>query len=549
MCDHKKENKERKGTRLEEGMAHRHDHETWTRRSFLNTLGVGGAFAMMLGNLPINAMASTPLQAALSASNTDRSLVLIRLKGGNDGLNTMVPLYDYSTYSSYRPTLAIPQNDLINLSNEIGMPNFMSGMEGLWQNGHMKVLHNVGYEGQNLSHFSSSDIWASAKFPDGLTSGTGIFGRFFDHEYPDYLVNPPAVPPAVHIGNSNNLLFTGASTQIGVSVNNPDQLYQIAQTGALYDVEDVPDCYYGEQLAFTRTIANTTFIYAGVIKDAFDAASNAVDYGQVTFDYGNIAEQLSIVARLIKGNLGAKVYLVEINGFDTHEGQAEWHPALMQAVSESVNLFFQDLAADSMDGNVLAMTISEFGRRIEENGSFGTDHGAAAPLLMFSGAMDGNGFVGNAPDLSDLDYIGNMNYQTDFRSVYATVLEQWLCVDPYVVDMVMDDSYARINGLLPGCEIVSTNDPDAFHFMHQARYAENGMIQVYYQLPVAGKVSVELYNMDGRLIQHLKNGVQETAGAQQVNFNPKANGLPTGNYIYRIEFRGKAYSGKIGVFN
>jgi len=547
MCD-KHHKPTRKGISLKEGKAHKEDHQNWSRRSFLSTIGVGGGLSMMLGNIPLSAMAPNPLQAALSGAETDKVLVIIRLKGGNDGLNTIIPLYDYSYYQNQRPTLAIPQNEIIPLTNEIGIPNFMSDLNSMWNDGHMKVLHSVGYEDQNLSHFLSSDIWASGT-TEVQANKTGVFGRFFENLYPDYLVNPPDVPPAIHIGYGNNTILKGESAQVGLSVNNLGQFYEIAQTGSVYNVTDVPDCYYGEQLAFTRSISNSTYTYSEVIKDAYLASTSDVDYGSVTYSNRNLNQQLAIVARLIKGNLGTRVYLVEMDGFDTHEGQAEWHPQLMQTLSESVKLFFEDLAFTNQEDKVLGMTISEFGRRIEENGSLGTDHGSAAPILLFSGALQSNGFIGEQPNMQNTDYIGNLEFGTDFRSVYSTVLEDWLCVDPLVIDTVMDNSYARIDDMLPGCsQVVDVPTIGNEPFFHKAHYGANGEIQIRYNLPAAGKVTIELYNIGGQKIKDLKNA-QETGGQQMLSFNPQKEHFPIGNYVYRILYRGQAHSGKVQFFN
>jgi len=543
----RKENKNREGISLENKQAHSCDHETHTRRSFLHTLGMGGAASFMLGSIPLNIMGASPLQASLSMIEADRVLILVRLKGGNDGLNTFIPLTDYGTYTAARPSIAIPQSEILNLSSEIGIPNYMSSALNLWNDGKMKIVQGVGYEDQNLSHFTSSDVWASAKNPEDYPYSTGWMGRFFDNEYPDYLLNPPAVPPAIQIGARNSLMFQSANTNMGMSVVNPTELYEIAQTGSLYDAEAVPECYYGEQLAFTRTVANTTFLYADIIKEAFEGATNDVDYNipEMNFDPG-FANQLAVVARLIKGNLGTNIYMVEIDGFDTHEGQANEHPQLLQEVSKGMELLFQDLETTGHDTKTLAMTISEFGRRVEENGSLGTDHGASAPMMLFSGALTENGIIGENVDFSSANSAGNIPYQTDFRSVYATVLENWLCVDPSLVDSVLLESYQRIDGLTPDCISTGYNYTESYKLMHQARYGQSE-IAIYYQLPTAGSVTVELYDINGRKLFDIYKG-NDTAGSYQKSFNPKAKQLPLGNYVYRITFKNRPYSGKVSIF-
>ncbi len=539
MCNHK-----RKGSDLSDQQAHQNDHKSWSRRSFLSTLGVGAGMSMVLGKMPISAIGASPLQAALAGSETDRVLVILRLKGGNDGLNTIVPLYDYDNYQSQRPTLAIPTNEIINLSDEIGMPNFMSGLNDLWNDGNMKVLHSVGYPNQNLSHFTSSDIWASAE--EGQL--TGWLGRFFENEYPDFLVNPPSIPPAIQIGNASNLMFKGSAAEMGLTINNTDILEAIIENGALHDVLDVPDCYFGEQLAFARSIANTTFIYAETIKDAYDASTTNANYfpNLANNDLQRLGTQLSIVARLIKGNLGTKIYMVELGGFDTHEGQAEYHPSLMEAVAEAVNAFYIDLAAGDQSQNVLTMTVSEFGRRIEENGSLGTDHGASAPLFFFGGelANSDSNFIGEVPDLNNPDEEGNLQFDTDFRNIYATVLENWLCIDPETVDAVMGQSHDRLDDLVVACGVSTgtySNFSSQHPLTHQALYNKDGSIMIDYQLPQSANVKVEIYSLLGRFITTLHDGPQ-ASGRHQIPFRP--NRLMRGHYVYRIVVNQHAYSNK-----
>jgi uncharacterized protein (DUF1501 family) len=559
MCDHHKKNnkdftpKKRNGSALSDGKAHGNDHKKWSRRSFLSALGLTGGMGMLLGKIPLTAMGASPLQAALASSDNDRILVLIRLKGGNDGLNTIVPLYNYDTYNMYRPDIALPTSQLINLGDEQAMPNFMQSLQPAWNDGYMKVVNGVGYPGQNLSHFGSSDIWSSASGNDPIGT-TGWLGRFFDTEYPDFLTSPPAIPPAVQIGNSSSMVFKGNIADMGLSVANPNELYEIAQTGALYDVTAVPDCYYGEQLAFARTVANSTFIYAETINNAYEAASNGVDYATgISNQRGYyLANQMAIVARLIKGDLGTKIYMVELGGFDTHEGQENLHPILMESVAASVRNFFADLAIDGLGSKVLAMTVSEFGRRIEQNGSLGTDHGAAAPVMLFGGELDSSseGFIGTPPDLNNPDEQGNLQFGIDFRQIYATVLEHWLCIDPSTVDAIMGESFNRLANLVVACGAttgVYSNHAAAYlPIEHRALYTGGRGVVIDYKLPESARVKVAVYNMLGQPVATLFEGNQ-TAGHYQYNFTSPNRYLPMGQYVYRIEVNDRAYSNTIAA--
>ncbi|MFT6689085.1 MAG: hypothetical protein ACJAX7_002117, partial [Saprospiraceae bacterium] len=249
----------------EEKKIHDHEHTQWNRRSFIQALGLAGGGSMLLGGTAISATSPSPLAVALAENENDNILVIIRLEGGNDGLNTIVPIYDYDTYANLRPTIKHQQNDLINLNGDFGIPNYMSELEAVWGDGSMKVVHGVGYPDQNLSHFRSTDIWASTA--DNYEEPTGWWGRYFEDLYPDYIINPPEIPPAVQIGSIGNLIFKGNNSNYAFSVVNPEQLQNVAENGTLHDVLDIPDCVYGDKLLFMRTTANTTFTYSGVIND------------------------------------------------------------------------------------------------------------------------------------------------------------------------------------------------------------------------------------------------------------------------------------------
>lgn len=515
---------------------HDEEHSTWNRRSFLQALGLVGGGTMMLGGTNLSASAPTKLTAALAATEeNDRILVLVRLKGGNDGLNTIVPLYDYDFYANKRPTIRHQESDLYQLSPDIGIPPSLQELQSMWGDGAMKVIHGVGYNNQDLSHFRSSDIWASGV--SDQIENTGIFGRYFEDLYPDYLVNPPEVPAAIQIGSQSNLLMDGINTSYGFSVVNPGQLEQIAETGVLHDVLDVPDCTYGEQLEFMRAIKNTTVTYAGVIHEAYDASANTAEYTE-----DRLGTQLSLVARMIKGGLNTKVYLVTLGGFDTHALQEDSHDFLMNEIATNMKSFYQDLEDTGMQDRVLSMTFSEFGRRIEENGSQGTDHGAANPIMLFGPALEGNGFVGEHPDMQNPDDFGNLAFGIDFRSVYKTVLQDWLCVDDTVINEVFyGDTYETLD-LGFACEALSTPDFALGNkFKHMATY-QNKQTFIEFTMPSSAKVTVSLYNLLGQEVGTLANDFM-FEGPKKINVKQVLNKfLFTGQYFYRITFGGQSYS-------
>ena len=533
MCDTNNNNQN-----MSKSDIHDQEHKKWNRRSFLQALGLVGGGTMMLGGAPLTASSPSPLASALSMAETDRILILIRLKGGNDGLNTIVPIYDYDNYANLRPTIKINQTDLYNLSPDIGLPNFMSDLQSMWGNGAMKVVHGVGYNDQSLSHFRSSDVWASTE--EQQVVNTGWFGRHFESIYPDYLVNPPAIPAAIQIGSIGNLIFDGDNNNYAFSVSNPNQLENIAQSGTLHDMTNLPPCTYGEQLQFMRGTTNTTFTYAETIHNAYENSTNSITYLDE-----QLGRQLAIVARMIKGNLGTKVYMVTLDGFDTHAEQVGQHDVLMNDLANSVKLFFDDLATTGHDQDVLAMTISEFGRRPDENGSNGTDHGAAAPMMLFGPGLEGNGFIGNHPSLTNLDQNGNLVYNVDFKEIYATVMQEWLCLEPNVVNQaLLGGNYNTIDlGFI--CSALNTDEFDTAEvFTHFAMYDDNQTI-IKFKNPLTQHTVVKLYDILGREVATLKNELL-FAGEHIINVKTEAKTrLYTGQYIYRISIGNENYSKSI----
>ncbi len=530
----------KKNTSKDEKNIHDKEHSTWNRRSFIQALGLAGAGGIMLGHASITASKASPLSVALAASENENILVIIRLKGGNDGLNTIVPIYDYATYANLRPNIRHQQSNLINLNADFAIPNYMSGLESVWGDGKMKVIHGVGYPQQNLSHFRSAAIWASTD--DINVEPTGWWGRYYEDLYPDYLINPPEIPPAVQIGSIGDLIFEGNDSNYAFSVANTEQLANVAQNGVQHDVTNLPDCVYGDKLLFMRATTNTTIRYSSVINDAYMASSNSSSYSDEA-----LAKQLAIVARLIKGNLGTKVYMVTLDGFDTHANQVDDQRALLEDLSDSIKNFYDDLAATGMDDKVLTMTISEFGRRPYENGSNGTDHGAASPVMLFGAGLDGNGFVGNHPNLTEWDADGNLIPTSDFRDIYSTVLTEWFCLDPSVVsNILLNQTYQTLDMGIT-CQFLSNTDfSDTTRFVHIPIY-QNDRTLIEINMPNTANVDIRLYDLMGREVGSLENKILYP-GKYSIDVKEKIKTrLSYGQYIYRISTGGQFYSKSIQI--
>ena len=516
---------------------HDKEHAIWNRRSFLQALGLAGTGSMVLGRIPVSAATITPLSVALANSENEKILIIVRLKGGNDGLNTVIPNYDYDSYANLRPTLKIKQNQSFALTNDFRMPNYMSPLETFWGNGKMKVVHGVGYPNQSLSHFSSADIWSSAG-DNGEDIQTGVFGRYFEDLHPDYLLNPPKNPPAIQIGSLSNSMFIGEQTGYAFSVANIEQLAKIAENGTAYDMLSLPPCTYGNQLGFMRSVNNSTYNYASVINQAYLNASNDVSYVK-----NNISKQLALVSRLIKGNLGTKIYMVTLDGFDTHADQPDRHQKLMTNLTQAIANLYDDLAVQNKDSEVLTMTISEFGRRPRENASNGTDHGAASTMLLFGEGLNGNGFVGNHPDLSNLNNRGNLEFTTDFRDIYASILENWLCIEPTIVENTLLNNFNRANlGLV--CTAFGNDDLNLSENLKHYPIYNDDTVFVEFILLRAMLVEIHLINTLGQKLGIIHKE-RHVAGTYRIRVNPHFKRFTPGHYIYRILAEGNSYSKSI----
>lgn len=538
MCNHK--HPQRPGTDLSNSEAHSADHKSWNRRNFLQTIGLAGATGFSMSGLPLTSLFSAPLANALDGES-NRKLVLIRLKGGNDGLNTFIPLYAFDSYREARPTLAHDANSLINLTDNFAMPSAMQALTNMWDAGKMRVVNSVGYPNHNLSHFTGADIMASGSSDPG-TNTDGWLARYYTDQNPDYIENPGTFPPAIKIGGPSSILFNDAdSVDISANFASAEQLNDLAQTGTVFNNQLAPDdCYYGEQVLFLRTIANAASIYSNAIFEAYNNAITEAEYGS------SLGDQLKLVARLIKGGLPTQFYLVTLDGFDTHVSQntAGDHLGLLTDLSMAVNAFYEDLANGGVDGDVLSMTYSEFGRRVEENGFSGTDHGTALPIMFFGPALEGAGFHGLAPDLSDLDETGNLRFGTDFRAIYATILQEWLCLAPDVVDEILGGSYQRLTDIGISCNVTSIIEPVQHRKpLHRLATLGNGQYQILLELPQAGRIKIELLTIAGQQIQVVADRYFHK-GSYRIPFSLSHLHVELSPMVYVIHGIGKRQLGK-----
>ena len=512
---------------LEHGAAHDDDHDAWTRRDFLVRSGLAAAGASVLFGAPpaqaaaVGAHRQPGLVGRLAALETDRVLVLVQLQGGNDGLNTIVPVRN-DLYYNARPAIALPRSQTLALGGDYGMHPALAPLERMWGDGHMGVVHSVGYPDQSLSHFEGIDVWASGREDDGRTGWTA--------EAVARLGVDKASPPSVQVGASYPLLLRGPDDQGGMTLTDPGMLDRIVSTGELYATGALPETPYGRALDHVRRTANDADTYAGAMRTAADGVRNATEYPDTTF-----GRSLAAVARLVKGRLDTRVFLVRLGSFDTHAGQLDRHRELLDVLGRSLAAFYADLGDSGDADRTLTMTFSEFGRRVAQNGSAGTDHGAAAPVFLFGPAVQG-GFHGAGPDLAGVDRQGNLPVSTDFRSVYRTVLSSWLGLGADAATAILGGDYAPLD-LLAG-RATSAEGPLAgagVELMPPAPNPVRGRAQVAFTAGAGGRAELELFDTTGRLVTTLASGA--VGPGRQVT-PVDASGLAAGVYVLRLRAEG-----------
>ena len=394
------------------------------RRQFLRRAGILSATPLLFKGLSLKAFARPGATSALR--DTDRVLVIIQLEGGNDGLNTLIPVDDDNYYTA-RPNLMIPKVDALALNGEplMRLHPSMPGMQSMFNDGYLAPVQNIGYERSTMSHFTGTEIWntASGILPKDIQT-TGWVGRYLHQEFPDYPDILPDDPPAIEISPATSSVFTVVGASIGMSLTDPTEFYDLVNGGPGIDPETAPDTLAGREWNYIDAINRQSQSFSQSIKRAADRAANSVTYPSDNA----LAAALAIVARLVAGGLTTRVYKVSLGGFDTHFGQLAQHAKLLGMVSGAVKAFHDDLLALGVADRVVGMTYSEFGRRIKDN-STGSDHGTAAPHFVFGSMINGGRTYGGNPDLANPDANGNLPYTVGFPCYYASVIAPLFSLD------------------------------------------------------------------------------------------------------------------------
>jgi uncharacterized protein (DUF1501 family) len=439
------------------------------RRKFIKQLSLA-AVPITLGGIPIKLMAENSLTRMAEQSTNDRVIVILQLHGGNDGLNTIIPVEAYDLYYRWRANIAIPAKNsvrkMIPLDStlpkeaQVGLHPDMIAMKDLYDRGRMTVVQGVSYKNNNGSHFRGRDIsFMGGGFDDYFSSGW--VGRYLQQEfapktYPNDFPNPEMKDPlAIEMGSDVSLIFhQDGNIPTSISLNDPQSFAKLVEelegfTDQGIDPRGKPptaleNSPYGKELNWILGLEDKSEDYAERLYDVYKAASaSSVTYPErYPFNApkgsmrNGLTPQLQLIARLLDGGgpgLGVKtkVFLVKMGGFDTHAEQVEsydptmgQHAALMYHIASAMKAFQEDLKARGLEDRVLTVTTSEFGRRVRANGSYGTDHGTGAPVMIFGKGVQ-PGVVGVVPDLNKQ----NVEMQYDYRQVYANLLRDWMLVD------------------------------------------------------------------------------------------------------------------------
>ena len=404
----------------------------------------------LIPGISLRAMTSSFLRPMRDEAS-DHVLVLIQLNGGNDGLNTVIPLQYYDAYHNARANIAIPEDKVLRLEgfDGTGLHPAMPELQQLFNAGRLTIVQGVSYPQPNFSHFRATDIWLTGA-DAGQVLPTGWAGRYLDREYPHFPQDYPNTqmpdPLAIQVGSLVSPALQGPGLTMGMAISNPTSFYDLIGD----KTAPLSDSRAGDQLAYIREMSIKTDQYAGVIKKAAQKVTKQSDKYPAT-GKNPLADQLKIVARLIAGGLQTRIYLVSMGGFDTHARQTDGadtstgaHARLLGKLSEAINVFQDDLNYLQVSNRVIGMTFSEFGRRIQSNASGGTDHGSAAPVLVFGEGVR-PGIVGQNPVWpSALTVNDNIAMQYDFRAIYSTLLEKWFLADQATAESVLFKPFAPI---------------------------------------------------------------------------------------------------------
>jgi len=518
------------------------------RRDFLKRTTPAVTLPLLLGGFNIHALGKSNLLNVLNTSEeSDRVLVLVQLNGGNDGLNTIIPLDYYPNLFKARQNIIIPENKIIRLESEpTGFHPSMQSIKNLWDDKKIGIVQNVGYPNPNFSHFRSTDIITSASDSNELIN-TGWVGRYLNEEnsgYPEGYPNEENPDPlAITVGSFVSTTCQGPITNMGVAINDVEALF--SPVGG--DPGQLPNNPYGNELGFIRETQLQTQLYLDSVSNA---ASKAFNKSPLYPSRDSLAQQLKVVARLVAGGLKTKIYVVNIGSFDTHANQVDTsgneigsHANLLSSLSESIAAFQDDLFRLGIEDRVAGMTFTEFGRRVKSNNSAGSDHGTSWPLMLFGSWVKPEIHGKNPIIPSQVAQSYNLPHTFDFRSIYGSVLKDWLKVPEATIRNILFDDFNYLplfrDSLVTGLEDPRVDSADLINYPNPA----NERTQISFR-SMGGHTDLTVYTITGQKVSTLIDK-QIPKGAHSLLYETK--NLKQGIYLIKIRNNGKLSSRKMMV--
>jgi uncharacterized protein (DUF1501 family) len=380
------------------------------RRNFLKTTALASAATM----LPKFIKASEKN----IADTSDKILVIVQLTGGNDGLNTVVP-FQNDLYYKARPQISIGKNEVLKLNDQLGLNPNMEGFKKLFDDGKLCLINNVGYPDPDRSHFRSMDIWHTASNSNEYKT-TGWLGRYLDEQCGD-CDKPTQI---LEMDDTLSLALKGTNVK-GLAIKDPKRLYgtttdpfinQLSKQHLPGDHQHDNAEYLYKTLA--ETVSSAEYLYQ----------TSKIFHSAATYPNHQFGKSMKTISELIISGVNTKVYYVSLGSFDTHFNQQKRQGELLHQLAETIKVLMDDLKSNGRANEVLLMTFSEFGRRVAENASLGTDHGTASQIFLIGNNLKGKGVYNEAPNLEDLDD-GDLKFTVDFKNIYATLLRKWLQTD------------------------------------------------------------------------------------------------------------------------
>ena len=387
-----------------------------TRRNFIKQTLAGSALISLSGAVPPYWLGAS--RAALLQSD-EKILVVVQLSGGNDGLNTVIP-HGFDEYYQNRFTLAVNQQNVLKINDQIGFHPALVDFQRLQDDGQLTIIQGVGYANPNRSHFESMDLWHTAHRTDRVRQ-LGWLGRTVEQAWNNSDL------PALHLGEGLQPLALRTDQKPIPSVRSLQefQLHVLANEEASTLLEPLLKSAPHPKNQLLSYLHDSSQI-ARATSHRLDGIAPVAD-GRFGYPDSNLGRNLNVIAQLIESGLSTRIYYVTLDGFDTHSNQGPAHQGLLSDLGSSLGAFMKQLTQQNNQQRVAVLSFSEFGRRVRENASAGTDHGAAAPVFLLSGAVSQQ-IVGDHPDLQDLDE-GDLKFKIDYRQIYADVLQNWLQVD------------------------------------------------------------------------------------------------------------------------